>query len=60
MTPDEQTPADFRPRSTTTRPTATNWNRISAWEAIGYTCVIVFIAALALGWFDIMLPWNTP
>ncbi len=53
-------PADFRPRSTTSRPTATNWNRISAWEAIGYTCVIVLIAALALGWFDIMLPWNTP
>ncbi len=53
-------PTNFRPRTTSKRPTATNWNRISAWESIGYTCVILFIAALALGWFDIMLPWNTP
>ncbi|MBR7191538.1 glycosyltransferase [Gordonia sp. SCSIO 19800] len=55
-TPD---PHGDRPHVATKRPTTTNWNRISAWEAVGYTCVILFIAALALGWFDVMLPWDT-
>ncbi|OCH81057.1 glycosyltransferase family 2 protein [Gordonia sp. UCD-TK1] len=55
-TPD---PHEDRPHVATKRPTATNWNRISGWEAVGYTCVILFIAALALGWFDVMLPWDT-
>ncbi len=55
-TPD---PHEDRSHVATKRPTTTNWNRISAWEAVGYTCVILFIAALALGWFDVMLPWDT-
>ncbi len=45
------------PTRTDHRPRSTNWNRITAWEVIGYTSAIVFIGALALGWFDIMLPW---
>ena len=59
--PRESTPDPHEDRShvATKRPTTTNWNRISAWEAVGYTCVILFIAALALGWFDVMLPWDT-
>ncbi|MGW8812451.1 glycosyltransferase family 2 protein [Gordonia terrae] len=48
------------PRSTTTRPKSTNWNRISVWEFVGYSSVILFVAALALGWFDVMLPWAAP
>ncbi|MFC9978790.1 glycosyltransferase family 2 protein [Gordonia sp. NPDC127522] len=52
-------PHEDRPHVATKRPTTTNWNRISAWEAVGYTCVILFVAALALGWFDVMLPWDT-
>lgn len=59
MTPHEPTPDDPPVELTDERPTATNWNRISAWEAVGYTCVILFVAALALGWFDVMLPWDT-
>ena len=49
-----------RPRITSRRPTTTNWNRISGWEVVGYTCLILFVAAMALGWFDVMLPWVTP
>ncbi|MDY6809883.1 MAG: cellulose synthase catalytic subunit [Actinomycetota bacterium] len=45
------------PTRTEHRPRSTNWNRITAWEVIGYTSAILFIGALALGWFDIMLPW---
>ncbi|WP_431309399.1 glycosyltransferase family 2 protein [Gordonia sesuvii] len=45
------------PQQTPYRPTSTNWNRITIWEVIGYTSAIVFIAALALGLFDIMVPW---
>ena len=54
-------PRDTLPRPTITdrRPTAPNWNRITAWEVVGYTAVIVFIGAVALGVFDIMLPWTT-
>lgn len=44
-----------------TRPSiGTNWNRITGYEVIGYSSAILFIAALALGWFDIVLPWDTP
>ncbi|MDS1115993.1 cellulose synthase (UDP-forming), glycosyl transferase family 2 [Gordonia westfalica] len=59
MTPFGPAPDDARPAATPKRPTPTNWNRISVWEVIGYTCVILFIAAMALGWFDLMLPWDT-
>ncbi len=48
-----------RPVAHPKRPNPTNWNRISVWEVVGYTLVILFIAALALGWFDLMLPWDT-
>ncbi|MDL9948718.1 cellulose synthase catalytic subunit [Gordonia sp. ABSL11-1] len=44
--------------STGRRPTGPNWNRISGFEVVGYTIAILFIGALALGWFDIMLPWT--
>ncbi|MGC4934389.1 glycosyltransferase family 2 protein [Gordonia sp. DT30] len=47
-----------RPSVTERRPTAPNWNRISRWEVVGYTVAIAFVAALALGVFDIMLPWT--
>lgn len=47
------------PAPTDRRPSGPNWNRISAWEVIGYTLSIVFVGVLALGWFDIMLPWQT-
>ena len=47
------------PLQTGRRPSAPNWNRITGWEVVGYTVAIVFIGALALGWFDIMLPWQT-
>lgn len=48
-----------RPAITERRPTAANWNRITVFEVVGYTLAIVFVAALALGLFDIMLPWST-
>ncbi|WP_253194198.1 hypothetical protein [Gordonia sp. i37] len=47
-----------RPPITERRPSAPNWNRITAWEVVGYTVAIVFLAAVALGVFDIMLPWT--
>lgn len=44
-----------------TRPSiGTNWNRITGYEVMGYSSAILFIAVLALGWFDIVLPWDTP
>ncbi|MGV9713233.1 glycosyltransferase family 2 protein [Gordonia sp. NPDC003424] len=49
---------DDRPQLTDRRPIGPNWNRITVWEVIGWTSAIGFIAALALGWFDIMLPWD--
>ncbi|MCZ0911877.1 cellulose synthase (UDP-forming), glycosyl transferase family 2 [Gordonia amicalis] len=52
-------PDDARPVAHRERPNPTNWNRISVWEVVGYTLAILFIAALALGWFDIMLPWDS-
>lgn len=52
-------PTAAPPTAAPKRPTPVNWNRISGWEAVGYTLVILFIAALAMGWFDLMLPWDT-
>ncbi|MGW0036319.1 cellulose synthase (UDP-forming), glycosyl transferase family 2 [Gordonia sp. NPDC003376] len=49
-----------RPERTARRPVARNTNRVTAIEVIGYTLVIVFLAALALGVFDIVLPWTAP
>ncbi|WP_241549110.1 cellulose synthase (UDP-forming), glycosyl transferase family 2 [Gordonia alkanivorans] len=59
MTAFRSDPDDARPVAHPTRPNPTNWNRISVWEVVGYTLVILFVAALALGWFDLMLPWGT-
>ncbi|AFA72166.1 putative cellulose synthase (UDP-forming), glycosyl transferase family 2 [Gordonia polyisoprenivorans VH2] len=47
-----------RPPLTARRPTAVNWNRITAWEVVGFTLSIALIAAVALGAFAIMLPWT--
>lgn len=52
-------PEPPRPEETEHRPAEPNWNRITVFEVIGYTLAIVFIGALALGVFDIMLPWAT-
>ncbi|WLP92191.1 hypothetical protein [Gordonia sp. NB41Y] len=49
-----------RPERTDRRPVGRNTNRVTAIEVIGYTLVIVFLAALALGAFDIVLPWTAP
>lgn len=35
-----------------------NHNRISMYEVICYTITLVFAAAVALGWFDLMIPWG--
>ena len=32
--------------------------RITAIEVVAYTAVLGFIAALASGWFDAMVPWK--
>ena len=37
-----------RPLRTDRRPVGPNWNRITGWEVVGYTLVIIFIAALAV------------
>ncbi len=53
-------PDDHEPiHPTDKRPIGPNWNRITVWEVVGYTSAILFIGALAMGWFDIMLPWDT-
>jgi hypothetical protein len=33
-------------------------HQISVVEAIAYTLLIAFLAILALGWFDPMIPWR--
>ena len=33
-------------------------NRLSLIEVISYTAAIVFIGAMAAGWFDGMVPWK--
>ena len=48
-----------RPEVTERRPAEPNWNRITVFEVVGYTLAIVFIGVLAMGVFDIMLPWST-
>lgn len=34
-------------------------HRLSAYEAVGYTSGLLFAAAIALGWFDLMIPWGS-
>ena len=36
-----------------------NANRISIYEAVGYTSALLMAAAVAMGWFDIMIPWGS-
>ena len=36
-----------------------NPHRISIYEAVGYTSALLLAAAVALGWFDIMIPWGS-
>lgn len=36
-----------------------NPHRISIYEAVGYTSALLMAAAVALGWFDIMIPWGS-
>ncbi|GAS97837.1 uncharacterized protein RMCC_4803 [Mycolicibacterium canariasense] len=36
-----------------------NPHRISVYEVIGYTSALVFAAAIAFGWFDLMIPWGS-
>jgi hypothetical protein len=31
---------------------------INLLEVVSYASVVLFIAALATGWFDLMLPWG--
>ena len=33
-------------------------NRISAYEAVCYTLALLLAAAIASGWFDLMIPWS--
>ena len=33
-------------------------NQISIVEAVAYTLLIAFFAMVALGWFDLMIPWQ--
>ncbi len=55
---DHRRPSE-RPEVTERRPAEPNWNRITVFEVVGYTLAIVFIGVLAMGAFDIMLPWST-
>ena len=36
-----------------------NPHRISAYEAVCYTLALVLAAAVASGWFDLMIPWSS-
>jgi cellulose synthase (UDP-forming) len=36
-----------------------NPHRISAYEAVGYTAALLLAAAIAFGWFDLMIPWGS-
>jgi hypothetical protein len=36
-----------------------NPHRISLYEAVGYTAALLLAAAIALGWFDLMIPWGS-
>lgn len=33
-------------------------NRISMFEVVGYTSLILFVAVMATGYFDLMIPWS--
>jgi cellulose synthase (UDP-forming) len=39
-------------------PKRRNPNRISAYEVVCYTLALVLAAAIASGWFDLMIPWS--
>jgi cellulose synthase/poly-beta-1,6-N-acetylglucosamine synthase-like glycosyltransferase len=41
------------------KPTRRNPHRISAYEAVCYTLALVLAAAVASGWFDLMIPWSS-
>ncbi|MFD1812677.1 glycosyltransferase family 2 protein [Rhodococcus gannanensis] len=45
------------PRRPAAPAVAATENRISGYEAVAYTLVIVLLAVVALGGFDLMLPW---
>jgi hypothetical protein len=36
-----------------------NPHRISVYEAVCYTSVLLLAAAIAFGWFDLMIPWGS-
>jgi cellulose synthase (UDP-forming) len=40
-------------------PKRRNPHRISAYEAVCYTLALVLAAAVASGWFDLMIPWSS-
>ena len=44
-----------RAHSAATRSTR---HQITMVEAVAYTMLIVFVAIIALGWFDLMIPWR--
>jgi cellulose synthase (UDP-forming) len=39
-------------------PKRRNPNRISAYEVVCYTLALALAAAIASGWFDLMIPWS--
>jgi hypothetical protein len=36
-----------------------NGHRISVYEALCYTLLLLMAAAIAFGWFDLMIPWGS-
>jgi cellulose synthase (UDP-forming) len=40
-------------------PKRRNPHRISAYEAVCYTLALGMAAAVASGWFDLMIPWSS-
>jgi hypothetical protein len=36
-----------------------NPHRISVYEALCYTVLLLMAAAIAFGWFDLMIPWGS-
>jgi len=40
-------------------PKRRNPHRISAYEAVCYTLALILAAAVASGWFDLMIPWSS-
>jgi cellulose synthase (UDP-forming) len=39
--------------------TRRNPHRISMYEALCYTLALLLAAAIALGWFDLVIPWGS-